>query len=138
MSQAWIPMTQPTLAAIEALDGVTRMTARARQVLVHPGHVPNGLFVIVEGVVVTVRGHEEKRIRAGGFEGLVLVPDPRELDLAVDRWARVEAGTALLFVPRLLPQTDPVARALFAALPVRRVSLQSARGSVPRHRETSP
>ncbi len=117
-------LPDPMLAAVEALEGVTRIAASAKQVLVHPHHVPIGLFIVVEGVLVLSDGRGEERVRAGGFQGLVMIPELGELESAAARSARIEPGTVVLFVPRSLPLTDRQARALLEALPARRVSLQ--------------
>ena len=116
---------EPWLATLTAHESVTRMQAAAGQVLVHLGHVPSGIYIVLSGDLALSTTSDAADAWAVTAIRPYLLPHPAELDLPAGCAARVRTTVDLIHVPRSLMWLAPEVGFLLQHAPVPAVSLRS-------------
>lgn len=114
--QAW-------LDALAAHEAVTRLQAAAGQTLIHRGHVPCGVYVVLTGELALSTALDATDAWAVATDRPYLLPHPAELELPAGCAARVRTTVDLIHVPRSLMWLAPEIGFLLQHAPIPSVSL---------------
>lgn len=135
---------QSFLDELTSQESVTRFGAAAGQVLVHRGHIPGGVFVVLTGdlalsttqdadvrTITHMLGAHALRGKSTGRDGGVvvqvlrpyLIPHPSELEIPAAKGVRVVTDAELIHVPRSLMWLVPEIGDAIAHAPIPAVSL---------------
>jgi hypothetical protein len=93
--------------ALGSLPDVTPVAAQSGQVLLYPHHVPNGLYLVLQGVV-----RKDSNRLMDASRGPFLIPSYDELDRPAPTSFTVARETRMLFIPRSLALFDAEVRRL--------------------------
>ena len=96
--------------ALGSLPDVTLVLGRGGQVLLYPSHLPNGLYLVLQGVV---RKDNNRLLDAA--RGPFLIPPYDELDRPAPASFTVARDTRMLFIPRSLALFDGEVRRVLEA-----------------------
>ncbi len=114
------PEDDPRIATLLAHSSVTRLRLPSGQVLIYAGHTPGGLYVLLSGWVYLTKSLSEKLhpaariIKAG--KSAVLYPSLTDLDRPAECHSVIGAAVDIMFVPRMLIQSQVEIRQLLESL----------------------